>query len=252
MPNNLDWLLTDDSKGADAQGAADFVRDAVKDKVIGEHIDLDQTDEQAMARIDAITDVETMGRIQALQDKAERALFFHTSRVAVDGKYMYSPGEPETIKEWLAQALDGMDTTSSMFYDLSFIAGELIPFMVKHQIAGAALLWAKGYQKKARACVSLLRRLFREAPADLADEVKKVIGWIMDKSLTKADIEDKVAKKVGRTKPDALLAYEQVEKDDSGWIKVRYNSAVERSLIVRKFGDLLDLHLEAEVKGKKK
>lgn len=250
MTNSLDWLLTDDAKGADAQGAADFVRDAVKERVIGEHIDLDQTNQESMARIDAITDVETMGRLQALSDKADRGLFFHTSRVAVDGKYMYSPGEPETIKEWLAQALDGLDTTSSTFYDLAFIAGELIPFMVKHSIAGASLLWAKGYQKKARACVSLLRRLFREAPADLDKEVEKVIGWIMDRNLTKADIEDKVAKKIGRTKPDALLAYEKVEKDDAGWIRVRYNNSIERSLIVRKFGDLLDLHLEAEAKKK--
>jgi hypothetical protein len=203
-----------------------------------------------MARIDAITDVETMGRIQALQGKAERALFFHTSRVAVDGKYMYSPGEPETIKEWLAGALDGLDTTSSMFYDLAFIAGDLIPFMVKNHIGGAALLWAQGYQKKARTCVALLRRLFREAPADLADEVRKVIGWITDTSLTKADIEGLVAKKVGRTKPNALLAYERIEKDDSGWIRIHYTSQAERSMITRKFGDLLDLHPDAG--GKKK
>lgn len=202
------WLMDDPTDGADAKATTDFVAEIVG-KQIKDELRAPVEDEAGKQRLKAMTDLQTMDRIQAMQDKADRAMIYHVAVVSTEGNYMYAPGEPDSIGDWLAAALDETKSLSE-YSDLKFIAEELVPYMVKHQIGNAAVLWASGFKKKARTAVPYLRFLFRKAPPNLKDEVVKVIAWITDPKITKKDIEDALKDARGVTPPIPADAYETI------------------------------------------
>jgi hypothetical protein len=200
--------MKDDEQGADAKATTEFVSEVVEERVKSE-LQAPVEGEEGETRVKAMVDLETMDRLQAMADKADRAQVYHIAAVSVDGTYMYAPDEPSTIGEWLAGALDETKSASE-YSDLKFIAEQLVPFMVKNNIGNAAVLWASGYKKKARTAVPYLRYLFKEAPFDLVDQVKKVIGWITDPKVTKKDIEDALKDARGVDPPVPATTYETI------------------------------------------
>lgn len=196
---NYDWLMKDPEDGADAKGTTEFVSGVVEEQ-IRETLKAPVEDKAGLQRLGAMIDLETMGRIQAMQDKSDRAMIFHVATVSAEAEYMYAPGEPETIGDWLAAALDETKSNSE-YSDLKFIAEQLVPYMVANSIGNAAVLWASGFKKKARTAVPYLRFLFKKAPKDLLDQVKTVISWITDPKITKQDIEQALKDARGVTPP---------------------------------------------------
>jgi hypothetical protein len=202
------WLLEDVNDGGDAQATTEFVAGVVEEDIKKQHEIKDDLDEEGNKKLKGMKDIQTMGRLQAMQDKAERAIVFHASTVSVEGDYMYAPGEPENIVEWLNSALD--DTSPSEASDLKFIAGQLVPYMVRHNVGNAAVLWAAGFKKKARTAVPYLRFLFKQAPPDLKDKVVEVIAWIVDPKKTYRDIEDALKDARGVEPPVPAKATETI------------------------------------------
>jgi len=208
QPSKHEWLMKDDELGADAAATAEFVKVVVQ-KNIEADLNAPPIGEEGKVKLRAMVDLEAMDRLQAMNDKSERALIYHVSEVSAQGEYIYAPGEPETIGEWLASALDATKSKSE-YSDLKFIAEQLVPYMVKMNIANAPVLWAAGYKKKARTAVPYLRFLFKEAPPDLAKRVKEVIEWVVNPKITKQHIEEALAKARGVTPPIPALCTETI------------------------------------------
>jgi hypothetical protein len=241
MPTTNDWLLDDDENGADAAATATFVENAVYDRM---HKGVDVGTEEVETRRRANVQVETIGRLQAMGDKAERALIYHTARVVEEGIYHYSDSEPDSIKELLANALDASEINSSEWHDLTFLVDQLIPYMITTKIPNAAVLWARGYKKKARAAVPLLRHYFaNEKPAKLEEKVRQVIGWIVDPKITKQTLEDKIKAIRGISPPTPIAMHETVLPNNRSRLTIEC-SKDEREVIVRRLKGLVDVRLD--------
>jgi len=250
MPNEHKWLTEDDEGGLDAQRTAEFVTGVVRQNLVEDIKDFDQQDDEVLTRVDANVQVETLGRLQAMQDKADRGMIYQLGVIIEDGIYQYSESEPSTISEMLAAAMDEMDSGTSQWYDLTFIADQLLPFMVAHKIPNAAVLWAKGFKKKARAAVPLLRYLFaNEDEKKLPDKVRQVIAWIVDKKISKQDLEEKVRAARGVTEIPMVYVKETILPRGRSRLVIECDK-VQRDAIVRKLKGMIDVHLDGDAPQK--
>lgn len=238
MTEKHEWLMKDDPSGADAKATTEFVLEVVEEDV-RENLAAPIVGDDGKRRLKGMVDLQGMDRIQAMQDKADRAMIFHVSNVATQGDYMYAPEEPEDIGEWLAAALDETRGASE-YSDLKFIAGQLVPFMVQNSIANAAVLWASGYKKKARTAVPYLRFLFHKAPDNLLEMVKDVIGWITDPKYTKKDIEDALKDARGVTPPIPAICTETILPGKKTRLTIECNE-IQLITIKKRLKNLIDI-----------
>lgn len=232
------WLMKDDALGADAKATAEFVLDVVEESVRLE-LNAPIVDQEGTRRLKGMVDLQGMDRIQAMQDKSDRAMVFHVSNVATQADYMYAPGEPENIGEWLDAALDETKSASE-HSDLKFIAGQLVPFMTTNGIGNAAVLWASGFKKKARTAVPYLRYLFREAPDNLIEQVKEVISWITDPKKSKQDIEDALKDARGVVPPIPATCTETILPDKKTRLVIECNE-IQLIAIKKRLKNLIDI-----------
>jgi hypothetical protein len=242
------WLTEDDDGGLDAKRTAEFVLGVVEEG-IRETLNPSDTevlgDKELETRIKANTQVEGLGRIQALGDKADRAMIFQIGQIVSDGIYHYAEAEPENIHEMLTAALDGIEAGSSTWYDLTFIAEQLLPFMVAQEIPNAAVLWAKGYKKKTRVAVPLLRHLFKihSNVKKLDKEVRKVIDWIVDPAITKQILQEKAQKERGIEEIEKAYGVETILPHGRTRIVIECDK-VQLDAIKRKLSGLVDIQMD--------
>jgi len=247
--SELKWLLEDDQAGSDAVGVTDFVRNIVKNKAEEEYV-VEEKDKDAVAKLNGLIDFTTLGRLSALSDKADRGMAYHLAKIVANDAHHYMPGEYESLSEMLADALDDVEEGSSKYYDLTFVSDKLVPFMFKHNIPGMAVLWAKGYQKKVRTCVPLLRKLFKDNSPDLVDEVKEVMSWILNADISRRDIEEKIRSKQSSTPPVPIRTIDRITGNNTGILMIHYNTTEERAAVVKKLGSLIDIHHDASPPNK--
>ncbi len=242
-----EWLMVDDDKGGDAVATTKFVKEIVRtateESLKGE---LSPDDKEGKAKLDGVVDVETMSRLAAGKGKMDRAMVYHVTEVVNRGSHQYSPGESSSINEWLAEALDGSETKSSEWYDLDFIASQLVPYMLANGIGDAAVMWASGFRRKARTSVPMLRHLFKKAPKNLPDKVKEVTGWITDPDKSKRDIEQEWRDEKGITTVIAAVCKEQILPDGDTRLTIMCDE-VQLGAIKRKLKGLVDFQMSSEV-----
>ena len=244
-----EWLMKDDKKGGDAVATTEFVREVVKEKIETElSAELDPKDTEGKAKLDGVTDVQTMSRLAAGKDKMDRAMVYHATKVVQDGSHQYSPGEADGIFDWLAEALDESQTKSSEWYDLSFIAGQLVPYMLANGVPNAAVMWASGYRRKARSSVPMLRHLFKQAPKNLPDRVKEVTAHITDPKMSKRDIEQEWREEKGITTIIAAVGKEQIQPDGITRLTIECDE-VQLGAIKKKLKGLVDFQVDTKVIG---
>lgn len=237
---NNAWLLEDDPDGADAELTTEFVKGAVRTHL---DINIQPGDKEGRAKLDGMVDVESMTRLAAMRDKSDRAMVYHASNVVHKSSQRYSPGEAETISEWLAEALDDTLVSSSEYYDLDFVAGQLVPYMVDNGLANAAVLWAMGYKRKTRTAVPMLRHLFKQAPRNLPDRVKEVVGWVVDPDKTKKDIEKAWRKEKGIKPVPLAFGTEEIIANNLTKITITCNPA-QLGAIKKRLKGLVDFDNE--------
>lgn len=243
MSNPNKWLLEDSADGADAVATTEFVKEVVKEAIVSHMPGKNPpTDKEGKAKLGGMVDVEAMSRLTSMRDKADRAMVYHVTQVVHDGTHQYSPGEASSITEWLAEALDESEVNSSEWYDLSFIASELVPYMVANGVPNSAVLWASGYKRKARAAVPMMRHLFKKAPKNLPDRIKEITSWIVDPKVSKSDIEKAWAQAKGLTQIQAAYGTEQVVTGGNTVLTIKCDP-VQLGAIKKKLKGLVDFHI---------
>ncbi len=246
---NNEWLLKDDKDGEDAVATTEFVKDIVRTDTIAELTDgLAPEDPEGQAKLKGVIDVVAMGRLAAGKDKFDRAMVYHVTQVVQDGSHQYSPGEASSIHEWLAEALDDSQVKSSEWYDLSFVSGELVPYMLANGVPNAAVLWAAGYRRKARSAVPMLRHLFKKAPKNLSERVKEITGFITDPQVSKRDIEQQWRDEKGITQIVAALGKERIEPDGMTRLTITCDED-QLGAIKKKLTGLVDFRMDAPEVG---